>query len=76
MASSLDPETFWDEARRYGVTVVSYTWAQLRELVEAPPHPGERHHSVRLFMGSGMPFGLWGRVTERFAPRACSSSGR
>ena len=68
MASSLDPETFWDEARRYGVTVVSYTWAQLRELVEAPPHPGERHHSVRLFMGSGMPFGLWGRVTERFDP--------
>ncbi len=68
MASSLDPETFWDEARRYGVTVVSYTWAQLRDLVEAPPHPGERHHSVRLFMGSGMPFGLWGRLTERFTP--------
>ncbi len=68
MARSLDPETFWDEARRYGVTVVSYTWAQLRELVEAPPNPGERHHPVRLFMGSGMPFGLWERVTERFAP--------
>ena len=68
MARGLDPETFWDEARRYGVTVVSYTWAQLRELVDAPPHPGERHHPVRLFMGSGMPFGLWERVTERFAP--------
>jgi len=40
----------------------------LRELVDAPPHPGERHHAVRLFVGSGMPPGLWRRVTERFAP--------
>ena len=26
MASRFDPDTFWNEARRYGVTVVSYTW--------------------------------------------------
>ena len=64
----LRPETFWDEVRRYGVTVVSYTWALLRELVEAPPHPGERHHPVRLFMGSGMPLGLWRRVHRALRP--------
>jgi putative long chain acyl-CoA synthase len=63
-----DPATFWDEVRRYGVTVASYTWTQLRDVAEAPPHPGERHHPVRLFIGSGMPPGLWRRVTERFAP--------
>ncbi len=68
MASRLDPDTFWNEARRYGVTVVSYTWTQLRELVEAPPHPGEQHHTIRTFIGSGMPVGLWHRVVERFAP--------
>ncbi|TDD85035.1 AMP-binding protein [Actinomadura rubrisoli] len=68
LASAYDPETFWDEARRYGVTVASYTWTLLRDLVNAPPHPGERHHAVRLFIGSGMPRGLWRRVEERFAP--------
>jgi putative long chain acyl-CoA synthase len=36
--------------------------------VEAPAQPGERHHPVRLFIGSGMPAGLWRRVEERFAP--------
>jgi putative long chain acyl-CoA synthase len=68
MASSFDPATFWDEVRRYGVTVASYTWTLLHDIAEAPPNPGERHHPVRLFIGSGMPRGLWRRVQERFAP--------
>ena len=68
MASQFDPSTFWDEARRYGVTVASYTWTLLHDLVQAPPNPGERHHPVRLFIGSGMPRGLWRRVQARFKP--------
>ncbi|MFF0522162.1 AMP-binding protein [Actinomadura nitritigenes] len=68
LASGYDPETFWDEARRYGVTVASYTWTLLRDLVNAPPDPAERHHAVRLFIGSGMPRNLWRRVEDRFAP--------
>ncbi len=68
MARSFDPSTFWEEVRRYGVTAASYTWTLLHDLVEAPPEPGERHHPVRLFIGSGMPPGLWRRVEERFAP--------
>ncbi len=40
----------------------------LDEIAEGPPQPGEQHHPVRLFMGSGMPAGLWRRVSERFAP--------
>jgi putative long chain acyl-CoA synthase len=68
MARSFDSSTFWEEVRRYGVTVVSYTWTLLDDLAEAPPEAGERHHPVRLFIGSGMPRGLWRRVEERFAP--------
>lgn len=68
MLSDFDPSTFWEEARRYGVTVVSYTWTQLLALADAPPNPAERDHRIRLFLGSGMPRGLWRRVTERFAP--------
>ena len=66
LARDFDTATFWDEVRRYGVTVVSYTWTLLRDLTEAPPHPGERHSPVRLFIGSGMPRGLWLRVIDRF----------
>jgi putative long chain acyl-CoA synthase len=68
MASRFEPATFWEEVRRYGVTVTSYTWTLLHDLVEAPQQPGERHHPVRLFIGSGMPPNLWRRVQRRFAP--------
>jgi putative long chain acyl-CoA synthase len=68
MLSSFDPGTFWAEARRYGVTAVAYTWSQLNDLVDAPPNPAERDHRIRLFYGSGMPRGLWRRLTERFEP--------
>lgn len=68
LTTSFDPATFWSEARRYGVTVVSYTWTLCRDLVEAPPNPAERGHQVRLFVGSGMPTGLWYRVLDRFGP--------
>lgn len=68
VAEDVAPADFWDEVRRYGATIVSYTWTMLDQIVEAPPHPGERHHPVRLFIGSGMPRTTWKRVNERFAP--------
>jgi putative long chain acyl-CoA synthase len=68
MARKFDVSTFWEEVRRYGVTVASYTWTLLEEVVEAPAQAGERHHRLRLFIGSGMPRGLWQRVERRFRP--------
>jgi putative long chain acyl-CoA synthase len=68
LTRTFDPDTFWDEVRRFGATVVAYTWTLCRALVEAPPSPAERHHPVRLFVGSGMPSGVWRRVLDRFAP--------
>ena len=61
-----DPETFWDEVRRYGATHVSYTWTSLRDITYAPANPNERHHPIRMFLGSGMPRNLWTRVADRF----------
>ena len=68
IARDFDPETFWAEVRRYGITVASYTWTMLREIAAAPEDAAERHHPVRLFIGAGMPRGLWRRVARRFAP--------
>jgi putative long chain acyl-CoA synthase len=66
MAGAQDPDTFWEEVRRYGVTHVAYTWTSLRPIVAAAPHPNEQFHPIRMFMGSGMPRNLWRRVLERF----------
>jgi len=68
MARGFEVSTFWEEIRRYGVTVATYTWTLLDEMVDAPPQPAERHHPLRLFIGSGMPRGLWRRVEQRFKP--------
>ena len=37
------------------MTVVSYTWAMLREVVDDPAFVLHGNHPVRLFIGSGMP---------------------
>jgi putative long chain acyl-CoA synthase len=68
MARPFEASTFWDEVRRYGATVASYTWTLLDKVVDAPPSPAERHHPLRLFIGSGMPQGLWRRLEHRFRP--------
>jgi putative long chain acyl-CoA synthase len=66
MASGSDPETFWTEVRRYGVSHVSYTWTSLREITYGPVNPNEAYNPIRMFIGSGMPRNLWTRVSERF----------
>lgn len=66
MAVADDPDTFWEEVRRYGATHVSYTWTSLHAVTVGPPNPNEKHHPIRMFIGSGMPRNLWRRVAERF----------
>ena len=68
LSRGLDRDRFVQEVRQYGVTVVSYTWAMLREIVDDPAFVLHGNHPVRLFIGSGMPTGLWGRVVDAFAP--------
>ncbi|BBZ33341.1 acyl-CoA synthetase [Mycolicibacterium confluentis] len=68
LSRGLQPERFVQDVRRYGVTVVSYTWTMLREVIDDPGFALHGNHPVRVFIGSGMPTGLWQRVTEAFAP--------
>jgi putative long chain acyl-CoA synthase len=68
LSRGLRPERFVHELRQYGVTVVSYTWAMLRAVIDDPSFNVNGNHPVRLFIGSGMPTGLWKRVEEEFAP--------
>jgi len=68
LSRGLRPDRFLQEIRQYGVTVVSYTWAMLREVIDDPAFSLTGSHPVRLFIGSGMPVGLWKRVIDVFAP--------
>lgn len=68
LSRGLAPERFADEVQRYGVTVVSYTWAMMRDLLDHPDLPEPRLHPIRLFIGSGMPVNLWRRTVDRLAP--------
>ncbi|RDH75553.1 acyl-CoA synthetase [Mycolicibacterium moriokaense] len=68
LSRGLRSDRFLQEIRQYGVTVVSYTWAMLREVIDDPSFALTGNHPVRLFIGSGMPSGLWKRVVDIFAP--------
>ncbi len=68
LSRGLVSDRFVQEIRQYGVTVVSYTWAMLREVIDDPSFALTGNHPVRLFIGSGMPTGLWKRVIDIFAP--------
>ena len=64
LSTGVDPARFSREIRRYGVTVVSYTWNMLAEIMDAPEFDVSQLGSVRLFMGSGMSAGQWTRIRE------------
>ena len=66
LATRYAPEHFWNEARRYGATVVFYAGEMCRALVDAPPDPSDAHNPVRLFAGSGMRRDVWERLRTRF----------
>ena len=68
LSRGLRADRFLDEVRQYGVTVVTYTWSMLRDVVDDPDLDLSGNNPIRLFMGSGMPTGLWLRILGAFAP--------
>lgn len=68
LSRGLRPDRFVAEIHQYGATVVSYTWAMLCDVLDAPGFTLQGNNPVRLFIGSGMPTGLWQRVVDEFAP--------
>ncbi len=68
LASGFDPETFWEDVRRYGATVVFYAGEMLRELLRAEPLAADNKNPIRLFAGSGLRRDVWQCVVDRFGP--------
>jgi putative long chain acyl-CoA synthase len=68
LSRGLRTERFFEEIHQYGVTVVTYTWSMLREIIDHPEFARSGTNPIRLFMGSGMPTGLWQRILDVFEP--------
>ncbi|XP_067395395.1 long-chain fatty acid transport protein 3 [Emydura macquarii macquarii] len=57
---------FWDDCRRYQVTVLQYIGELCRYLINQPKRDGERNHSLRLAVGSGLRPDVWREFLQRF----------
>ncbi|NRA32992.1 MAG: alpha/beta fold hydrolase [Polyangiaceae bacterium] len=68
LAECFEPELFWHDVRRYGVTVAFYAGEMMRGLTLAPRTKSDSKNSLRLFAGSGMRADVWRRLVERFGP--------
>ena len=58
---------FWDDCARYRPTFFQYIGELCRYLLNAPPHPLERAHSLRRIIGNGLRPEIWPAFQTRFA---------
>ncbi|XP_068586759.1 long-chain fatty acid transport protein 2-like [Cebidichthys violaceus] len=57
---------FWDDCRKYSVTVVQYIGEVMRYLCSAPKKENEKEHKVRLAIGNGIRAEIWREFLNRF----------
>ncbi len=57
---------YWDDVSDYGVTVLVYIGELCRYLLNQPPHPKERAHTVRSGFGNGLRPEIWQQFLDRF----------
>jgi fatty-acyl-CoA synthase len=58
---------FWDDVVANDCTLFQYIGELCRYLTEAPPHPRERAHRLRLAIGNGLRPEVWPRFAARFS---------
>jgi fatty-acyl-CoA synthase len=58
---------FWDDCYRYKPTFFQYIGELCRYLLNAPPAPHERDHSLRAITGNGLRPEIWTQFQKRFA---------
>ncbi|XP_028678427.1 long-chain fatty acid transport protein 2-like [Erpetoichthys calabaricus] len=57
---------FWDDCRKYNVTVIQYIGEVLRYLCNVPKKDNDRDHMVRLAIGNGARPEVWKEFLNRF----------
>ncbi|XP_028258164.1 very long-chain acyl-CoA synthetase [Parambassis ranga] len=57
---------FWDDCRKYNVTVVQYIGEVMRYLCSTPKRDNDKDHKVRLAIGNGVRAEVWREFLNRF----------
>ncbi|XP_043851716.1 bile acyl-CoA synthetase isoform X3 [Dromiciops gliroides] len=68
LAPKFSASRFWDDCRKYQVTVIQYVGEVLRYLCNTPERPCDREHKVRMAVGNGLRQEVWRQFLQRFGP--------
>ncbi|XP_074523054.1 long-chain fatty acid transport protein 2-like [Halichoeres trimaculatus] len=67
---------FWNDCRKYNITVIQYIGEIMRYLVNTPKRDNDKDHKVRLALGNGIRADTWADFLERFGDiRICECYG-
>ncbi|XP_023264545.1 very long-chain acyl-CoA synthetase [Seriola lalandi dorsalis] len=67
---------FWNDCRKYNVTVIQYIGEIMRYLCNSPKRDNDRDHKVRLAVGNGIRADTWAEFLQRFGDiRICECYG-
>lgn len=58
---------FWSDCCEHNLTRFQYIGELCRYLVNSPPHPDEKRHSIKMAIGNGLRPEVWPEFQERFA---------
>lgn len=57
---------FWDDCRKYNITVMQYIGETMRYLCNSPKRDNEKDHKVRIAIGNGVRMDIWTEFLNRF----------
>ncbi|XP_060115991.1 long-chain fatty acid transport protein 2 [Heteronotia binoei] len=66
LRSKFSASQFWDDCRKYKVTVIQYIGEVLRYLCNVPQKDNDRDHRVRIAIGNGLRADVWREFIRRF----------
>uniref|UniRef100_A0A8C6BHD5 long-chain-fatty-acid--CoA ligase n=1 Tax=Monodon monoceros TaxID=40151 RepID=A0A8C6BHD5_MONMO len=66
LRSKFSASQFWDDCRKYNITVIQYIGELLRYLCNSPQKPNDRDHKVRMALGNGLRGDVWREFIKRF----------
>uniref|UniRef100_A0A3P8W5X2 long-chain-fatty-acid--CoA ligase n=1 Tax=Cynoglossus semilaevis TaxID=244447 RepID=A0A3P8W5X2_CYNSE len=66
LRSKFSTSQFWEDCRKYNVTVIQYIGETMRYLCNTPRKLDDRNHRVRLAIGNGIRADVWREFNNRF----------
>ncbi|XP_054475176.1 long-chain fatty acid transport protein 2-like [Anoplopoma fimbria] len=66
LSSKFSTSQFWEDCRKYNVTVIQYIGETMHYLCNTPKKLNDQTHKVRLAIGSGIRANVWREFISRF----------